>query len=140
MNYSCIIRSIATLGPIGYAKAPGTLASLVSFPVILLLRKSLSSGSYCLLMGTIIMSAYVFINKSLCFFKHHDPREIVLDECVGCFITIFLLPLNRIAIAGSFMLFRFFDISKCWGIEKCESLEGAYGILCDDIAAGLLAN
>lgn len=135
-----IIRSITTLGPIGYARASGTLASIVFFPVVLALRYCLSGVSYCILMAVVIMSSYIFIHKSLCFFNRHDPHEIVLDECVGCFITVFLLPLNRNTIVTSFALFRFFDISKCFGIKRCESFAGAYGILFDDIVAGLFAN
>ncbi len=140
MNYRRLMCFISTLGPVGYAKAPGTLASFITFPIVVLLRMFFSGFAYGVITCVSIVVAYLFIHQSLCFFEHTDPSEIVLDECVGCLVTLFFLPLTRASIAISFVLFRFFDISKCFGIKRCESFDGAYGVLIDDIVAGLFAS
>lgn len=107
---------------------------------MLLLRTFFSGFAYGVITCVSIVGAYIFIHQSLCFFERTDPSEIVLDECVGCMIALFFLPLTRASVAISFVLFRFFDIAKCFGIKRCESFDGAYGILIDDIVAGLLAS
>jgi len=54
--------------------------------------------------------------------------------------TFACLPLNVPVIVLGFVLFRLFDIYKLGFIKKCESLPGAWGIMIDDLAAGILAN
>jgi len=76
-----------------------------------------------------------------------DPSEVVADELAGqavTFLTISLilpteLTAGRIwAIAAiGFLLFRIFDIAKPWPIRKLEKLPQGWGILADDLLAGL---
>lgn len=66
-----------------------------------------------------------------------DRREIVIDELVGIVVTFWLLPAHWYAYGIGMILFRFFDIVKPWYIGSCESLPGAFGIVADDVAAGL---
>jgi hypothetical protein len=72
--------------------------------------------------------------------KKQDPSEIVLDEVAGCLITFCTLPLTPMTIIIGFILFRFFDIVKPFFIKQCENLPGAFGIIADDIAAGVIAH
>ncbi len=78
-----------------------------------------------------------------------DPGEVVADELAGQAVTFLYLPLFiadgisaaeswALATAG-FLLFRAFDIMKPWPIRKLERLPGGWGILADDLAAGLCA-
>jgi phosphatidylglycerophosphatase A len=139
MNYRRLMYFLSTLGPIGYVKASGTLASCIVFPVALVLRMLFSNVVYAFIVCILMVVAYIFIKQSQHLFEHADPHEIVLDECIGCLVTLFFVPLTLGPIIMSFVLFRFFDIVKCFGIKQCESFDGAYGILIDDIVAGLFA-
>ena len=73
-----------------------------------------------------------------------DPREVVADELAGqavTFLTIGKITNSQIwpfAILG-FLLFRIFDIIKPWPIRKLEKLHKGWGILADDLLAGLYA-
>lgn len=68
-----------------------------------------------------------------------DPRWVVLDEVAGFFLTIILLQPSWAVVAGGFLLFRIFDITKPYPIRKLEALPGGTGILCDDLLAGVYA-
>ncbi len=70
-----------------------------------------------------------------------DPREFVLDEFAGFFLTVALQPCYCVAagIAG-FAAFRLFDVVKPFPCRRLERLTGAPGILLDDLAAGVYAN
>jgi phosphatidylglycerophosphatase A len=87
-----------------------------------------------------LLSVYV-INRALEHFKgYHDPSQIVLDEVIGCLVTFYAVPLNWYSLLAGFLLFRFFDITKWFGIAHAEHLVGAWGVLMDDVLAGVLAN
>jgi len=78
-----------------------------------------------------------------------DPREVVADEVAGQAITFVAVPFAIAAtlttsqiwmIAGAgFVLFRLFDITKPWPIRKLEKLPQGWGILADDLLAGVYA-
>ena len=69
-----------------------------------------------------------------------DPHHIVIDEWVGMWIPLMFINynyLNFVLILISFFIFRLFDIFKPWPINKFEKLPHAYGVLGDDIIAGI---
>jgi len=68
-----------------------------------------------------------------------DPGRIVVDEICGQLIALAFLPGGWVPVGISFALFRFFDIIKPWPIRRLESLPGGWGIMADDVAAGLVA-
>lgn len=73
-----------------------------------------------------------------------DPVAACCDETVGQWIAMLPLCAGPAVspwwlIAVSFALFRAFDIIKPFGIRRLESLPGGFGMMADDIAAGLLA-
>jgi phosphatidylglycerophosphatase A len=68
-----------------------------------------------------------------------DPRTVVIDEVCGQLIALFLIPFDRAALLLSFLLFRLFDVVKPWPIRRLEKFPGGWGIMADDVAAGLLA-
>jgi phosphatidylglycerophosphatase A len=73
--------------------------------------------------------------------KQKDPGEVVIDEVVGQWLALLWLPqLIYWQLAVGFVLFRLYDISKPWLIRKSENwLPGGWGIMIDDILAGLMA-
>jgi phosphatidylglycerophosphatase A len=69
-----------------------------------------------------------------------DPSIIIIDEVVGMWIAMLMLPKGWIYIAAAFLLFRLFDIYKPLYIRKMEKLKGGWGIMMDDVLAGIYAN
>ena len=119
--------------------APGSWASLAA---VILWLNIFNNLNYLLL--PIISLILFFIGT---YFSHlalkttnkKDPSFIVVDEWVGQWITFSFLPVNyTIAILG-FLLFRFFDISKVGPVKFFEKLPGAWGVMADDIIAGILS-
>lgn len=70
---------------------------------------------------------------------HDDPR-IVIDEIAGYWTAILWLPRDPFNLACAFVLFRALDSLKPWPIRKLEAAGGGFGIIMDDVAAGVLAN
>ncbi|MFW6366111.1 MAG: phosphatidylglycerophosphatase A [Spirochaetota bacterium] len=68
-----------------------------------------------------------------------DPQVVVLDEMMGYWITMFMVPYSVSAAIAGFVLFRFFDILKPWPIRSLQRLKGGLGIMIDDYVAGVCA-
>ena len=69
-----------------------------------------------------------------------DPSKVVMDETVGCWIGLLAVPQQGQIwwyVLGAFVLFRFFDIVKPLGVRQMEKFPGGYGIMADDILAGV---
>lgn len=132
---------LATLGPVGYLPASGTVATLVALPLIYLFSFLDPSPVLWLI---VVFCATIFamkiIGQALEQFKVRDPSEIVLDEVVGCLVLFYAVPITFTSLGLGFILFRFFDILKPLGIRKCELLYGSLGVVMDDILAGIFAN
>lgn len=69
----------------------------------------------------------------------HDPSWVVLDEVAGMLCALCMSPPNFVRILLAFLFFRALDIFKPWPVNRLERLPGAWGVMADDILAGLLA-
>jgi len=69
-----------------------------------------------------------------------DPGIVVVDEVAGQWLTLAGLPFTPAVIAAGFVLFRVMDVVKPWPARDLERLPGGWGIMADDIAAGVLAH
>jgi phosphatidylglycerophosphatase A len=69
-----------------------------------------------------------------------DPSCVVIDEACGVGVAMLGIPLQWPYIIMAVILFRIFDIWKPFPIRKIENLPGGWGIMCDDVLAGLYAN
>jgi phosphatidylglycerophosphatase A len=139
MNIDRRYQFYATLGPIGYLPASGTCATLIT--IIALFFIPYTFGWWYLgflLLGYI--GAYILIKKGLIYFIENDPSQIVLDEVLGCLVTFYAIPISGISLVFGFLLFRFFDITKFGPVGWFEKINGASGIILDDVAAGLVSN
>lgn len=70
----------------------------------------------------------------------HDPSQVTIDEVVGMWITLFLLPKTLTATIGAFFFFRFFDIVKPFPARRFDTVHGGFGIMMDDVFAAIYAN
>lgn len=136
-----MMKHIATLGPIGYFPASGTWASLVALAMIVGLHKVYVSWLFYSII-TLAIAIIGIYSVKVCHhqFKRHDPGEIVIDEVLGCFITFLFVPVNMYSAMLGFALFRLFDITKMCGIAWLERQPGVWGVMLDDIGAGIVSN
>ncbi len=122
---------------------PGTWASLlpvVTAAAVLYSGASLTATRCALGFATVAFSAATIRWSAAMetYWGRPDPRPIVSDEVAGQ--SIALLPAcDPLTAAIAFVAFRIFDIVKVWPINKLERLRGGYGILADDLGAGLAA-
>lgn len=70
-----------------------------------------------------------------------DPKEVVIDELVGQWIALSILPTTITGFAIGFVAFRFFDVVKPWPVSFFDrKVKNAFGVMMDDVAAGLYPN
>ena len=68
-----------------------------------------------------------------------DPSQIVIDEFAGYFVSLLGVGSSLAHLLLAFVLFRIFDISKLPPVKQLERLPRGYGIMLDDVAAGVYA-
>ena len=69
-----------------------------------------------------------------------DSSRVVIDEVAGMCISLLFVPVTIGHIILALVLFRFFDMVKPLFIRKAESLPGGWGVMADDVIAGLYTN
>lgn len=69
-----------------------------------------------------------------------DPGLVTVDEVAGMWATLLFLPFTPATALAGFLLFRLMDIVKPWPARQLEALPGGWGIVADDLAAGLYAH
>lgn len=131
---------LATWFGAGYLpKAPGTWGSLGALPFAWLI---VDRGGLWALGAAVVIVFFVGIWASKDFMTRtetHDPGAIVIDEVAGMWIVLLAAPLDPLAYAIGFALFRLFDVAKPWPISWADrAIGGAWGVMADDILAGLL--
>ena len=69
-----------------------------------------------------------------------DHGRVVIDEVAGMCISLLFVPVTIGYVLAGLILFRFFDIAKPLFIRKLELLPGGWGVMMDDILAGVYTN
>jgi phosphatidylglycerophosphatase A len=69
-----------------------------------------------------------------------DHNRVVIDEVAGMCITLLWVPVSPLNILLGLILFRIFDIAKPFYIKRLEHLPGGWGVMFDDVLAGIYAN
>jgi len=135
---------IATVGGVGYFPiAPGTAGSLVGVAVVagvalLPLHRAAASGVLAACAAFLLFLGAWAAGKAEKYFNRTDPGQVVIDEVVGQLLTLLPFPhSNWKWLAGGFLLFRAFDITKPFPARKAERIPGGWGIMLDDVVAGL---
>ena len=131
---------IATFFYVGYAPyCPGTAASFIAALIAFFIPEisiiyTVPFLIFLFFVG--VWSTKIFAAKmKLC-----DPSQAVIDEVVGMWLSLIFVPKNIWFYLLAFVLFRFFDISKVYPINKSEKLKGGWGIMLDDVIAGLFTS
>ena len=90
----------------------------------------------------LVFAAGVWASKRTCEISHlEDPSQVVVDEISGQLIALTPLAFgSSIALVIlAFILFRLFDIFKPYPIRKLEHLPNGFGVMLDDVLAGVFA-
>lgn len=134
-----IILAIASIGGAGYFPiASGTLASaLAIFPYYVLREHALL---YIIVTVAVTGIGVWVSSESEKILKEKDSHKIVIDEVAGYLIAAAFLPHHWFYPIAAFFLFRLFDIWKPNPIRKLQDLPGGWGVMIDDVLAGLYAN
>jgi phosphatidylglycerophosphatase A len=132
-------RPIATFFGAGFfPRAPGTFATLAAIPLYLVLRK-LSLPLYLATVGKIFITGVVAAGEMEEEWGQ-DPSRVVIDEVCGLLVSLVSRPSGVKEIALGTALFRLFDILKPPPVGTLDRrLKGGFGIMADDVAAGLMA-
>lgn len=133
-----VSKVISTFFGIGYFPlAPGTLASLATvliYKYILYKWNWLYMLLFFLLLYILgVITSSIYVSGS----GIDDPSEVVLDEVLGQLVALFMLKPSWILILSAFFVFRFFDILKPFYIKKAEDFSKGWGIMLDDVIAGI---
>jgi len=70
----------------------------------------------------------------------HDPAEVTIDEVLGMWFSLFLLPKSIIVAATGFFVFRVLDILKPFPAKKFDEAHGGFGIMMDDVIVAFYTN
>ncbi len=139
-------RMIATVGFIGYSPvAPGTMGSLFVALVFFLMPPYLPMWLQIIGLPVLFVVA-IWSAQAVAETQRHvtagkiDPQEIVIDEVMGMAVTLAFMLLSFKTIALGFLLFRIFDVTKPFPVRRFEKLPGGWGIVMDDVMAGVYAN
>ena len=130
--------AIATGVYVGYLPpAPGTLGSLLG----LLLLWPLKPGTVQVLVTLFLIGVGIVVaDQAARVIGGQDPPAIVIDEIAGIAVATLLLPPQVQERVVAFVVFRVFDVIKPFPARQAERLPGGFGIVGDDLIAGLYTN
>lgn len=135
-----LYKLFSTCWFIGYLPAPGTVATLVTLPLVYWVQQYCSVVTYGMIIGALTIVSYGIVKRALREFDLNDPCCIVIDEVIGTLVTFWGVSFNLTTAVIGFLAFRFFDISKPSIIRTIDRMRGPGPVIADDIAAGLYAN
>ena len=127
---------ISTLFYIGKTPfMPGTLGSLVALIIwyFIPLEFFIQIPLILIAFALGIWASSIMIKE----FHDNDPSIVVIDEMVGMWIALLMIPHSPILFVLAFLIFRIFDILKPSFIHDVQKIRGAWGIMLDDVVAAL---
>lgn len=133
--------TIATWFGAGFSPfAPGTVGAAATAPLVVLLwwigSVPLHALAAVVLAGVGIWSAGGAEER----WGRKDPGQVVIDEVAGFLVATAMLPPHVGLLVAAFFIFRLLDVVKPWPCRRLELLEGGWGIMLDDLVAGLYTN
>jgi phosphatidylglycerophosphatase A len=135
-------KLIVTAFGLGYSPiAPGTVGALGGCVSAILLWKYTAYPNVLLAFLILLFLFFgIYCSTKMEQEWGKDPSKIVIDEVVGMWISLWLIPSGWEYFVLAFVLFRLFDIYKPFFIKKVELLKGGWGVMMDDVLAGIYTN
>jgi phosphatidylglycerophosphatase A len=135
--------ALSTAGGVGLSpRMPGTLGALVGVVLylpVLLVPKEWVFALALLELGAVLVLSALAVPRVVRATGLKDPQFVVIDEVAGMLCALSMTEPDFVHIFLAFVFFRLLDIFKPWPIHRLEHLPGAWGVMADDVAAGLLA-
>lgn len=121
-------------------RAPGTVGTLVGFPLYFFLNSYLSSDSLIAILAILYLLGIWICDSAGKAIGLADHPGIVWDEIVAFCLVLHYSPHNIYGYMAAFILFRFIDILKPWPIYLIDrGMENGFGVMFDDLLAALYA-
>ena len=134
------VLGIATMGPCGHAPvAPGTFGSAAGLLLFWAVRASGSLAVELAVVLAVIAVGVAAATRAESATGEHDPGLIVIDETAGMLVTLAAVPVGFGGAVAGFLAFRLFDIVKPFPARRAERLPGGWGVMADDLVAGVYA-
>ena len=136
-------KLIATCFGIGYiGKGGGTVAALVCCVVWYVIQ---ANSTVVYFSGQLLVTLFITIIGIWSATKvdpywGKDSSKVVIDEVAGMCVSVLFIPVKWKYLLTGLILFRFFDIAKPLLIRKTEKLPLGWGVMIDDLLAGLYSN
>jgi phosphatidylglycerophosphatase A len=134
---SIVISSVFYAGYFPFAS--GTFGSFLIVVLYFFLPGSMNVAAIAVSLPVIFFTGVWTASRCETFWGK-DSGRIVIDEVAGMYATLFLIPLNLKIVAAGFFLFRAFDIAKPFPVRRAENLPRGWGVMTDDVLAGVYAN
>jgi phosphatidylglycerophosphatase A len=137
---NALSKAIATALGAGYSPiAPGTCGTAVAVPLVFGLA-GLPTWQFLIVAALVTAVGIWAADRADRAWGTHDSGRIVIDEVAGYLITMVAVPRDHWApLVVGFVVFRFFDIVKPPPVRWLdENLPGGFGVVLDDVAAGVL--
>jgi len=131
------IGTVAYVGRLPFA--PGTWGSLAALATWYYLKPIISDPLFLLITGFIFFAGIAASEVLIEVWEDTDPKAVVIDEWVGMWIALYLLPPDIVWGFVAFFFFRLFDILKPGPVQMMDDLHSSLGVMLDDVVAGLLA-
>lgn len=122
-----------------FPRMPGTIASIVAAALYLWLLAPLSPLHAAVAVLLVIAVGVPICHQAERVLGAHDPSEVVWDELAGTWLALLLVPAQLQYQLAALVAFRLLDIFKPWPVGALQKLPGGWGVMADDLAAGLLA-
>ena len=117
--------------------APGTAGSVVGLVLLILVRAARNDWIEALVLVVVVVVGTWSASVAERHYRREDPGEVVVDEVAGMMLTLLWLPSGWVPFSIGFLAFRFFDIVKPFPARLAERLPGGWGVMADDLVAGL---
>lgn len=135
-----LARLIATAGYCGTVPvAPGTAGSAAGVALLVLVRWTGSAVLELLVLGALVATGVWAASAAERDYGQTDPPAVVIDEVAGMWLTLLWLPVGWVGTLAGFLAFRLFDIVKPYPARAAERLPGGWGVMADDLVAGVYA-
>src|SRR6476659_10042176 len=122
---------------IGKVKGGGTIAAIVFAAVWYLLFRWVRADNIALLGTSMLTAAGIWSANEVEPYWGKDSSRVVIDEAAGICISLLFVPVTPVHVLVALLLFRFFDIVKPLFIRRVEKLPGGWGVMLDDVLAGI---
>ena len=122
--------------------APGTWGALAASLTVGALHLAAAGQErliVAILLGIVLVPAVAASGAQAQATDRSDPSEVVIDEVLGQWVCLCFLEINFFSLCVGFLTFRIFDIWKPFPIRAVEGISGGFGIVGDDIVAGVYA-